>query len=95
MRRRITMAELREALKAGKWTLERDSMFFLRRGSQDHLYRPSVVIKADVDVEVEKVYRRGRCALLKYVDRTGKTWWSWTHATEYERPRRYWRKKAV
>ena len=88
MRTKITMQELRDAKQRGKWKIEKDSMFFLHRYA-DALKRPSVVIKSGTTVDVEKLYRRGRCALLKYTDRSGKVWWSWTHASEFEAPRKY------
>ena len=91
--RKITMQDLREAKERGEWTLKRDSLFYLRRYGDD-LKRPGVVIKAGTVVAVEKVYRRGRAALLRYVDITGKVWWSWTHAQEYEPPRKYERRKG-
>ena len=90
MRTKITMQDLRDAKRLGRWQLEEDSMFYLRRGNEsDDLFKPGVVIKEGTVVEVEKLYRRGRCALLKYTDRSGKVWWSWTHASEYEPTRKY------
>ena len=86
VRRIITQADLREALRLGYWTVEKDSAFYIKRYyDSGDLKRPSVVVKAGTVVHVNKVYRRGRAALLCYIDRSGKVWWSWTHATEYER----------
>ena len=82
------MQNLRDAKRLGRWQIEKDSLFFLRNYG-DELKHPGVVIKSGTVVEVEKLYRRGRCALLKYTDRTGKVWWSWTHASEYEPVRKY------
>ncbi len=93
MKIKITMQELRDAKKSGQWTLERAQLFFINRYG-DFLKRPGVVIKAGTVVDVVKLYRRGRCALLKYTDRTGKIWWSWTHASEYEPTRKYQRKNT-
>lgn len=87
------MQDLRDAKRLGRWQIEKDSLFFLNRYGDD-LKRPGVVIKSGTVVEVEKLYRRGRCAMLKYTDRTGKVWWSWTHATEYEPVRKYKRKTS-
>jgi hypothetical protein len=85
MRTTITQGDLRVADRTGVWTLERDALFYLRRyHDTDQLKGPGMVLKAGTHVHVEKVYRRGRAALLCYIDRTGKVWWSWTHATEYE-----------
>lgn len=93
MSAKITMQELRDAKQSGHWRLERASMFYLRRYG-DELRKPTVVIKEGTTVDVEKLYRRGRCALLKYTDHTGKVWWSWTHASEYEEPRKYTKRKT-
>ena len=90
---KITMQQLRDAKKVGKWKLLRDVMFYLNRYG-DQLVKPTVVIKSGTVVEVESIYRRGRCALLKYTDITGKVWWSWTHASEFEPPRKYPKKKS-
>lgn len=84
---KVTQADLRDAKKAGVWILRNDSMFYLNRRENDDLKRPGMVIKAWTPVHVEKVSRRGRAALLCYIDRSGKVWWSWTHATELEPPR--------
>ena len=93
MRTKITMAELRDALKANQWTIEKDSAFYLKHYQDTgELKKPMVVIKSGTVVGVEKVYRRGRAALLRYTDTSGKIWWSWTHASEYEAPRQYVRK---
>jgi hypothetical protein len=92
---KITMQDLRNAKRLGRWQIEKDSMFYLRRNDADDLFKPGVVIKSGTVAEVVKIHRRGRCALLKYTDRTGKVWWSWTHATEYEPPRTYKRKDSL
>ena len=92
-RKKITMGELREALRAGEWRMDKASMFFLNQ-YDGVLKKPTVVIKAGTVVTVVKVYRRGRAALLRYTDRTGKDWWSWAHASEYEAPRKYTRRNA-
>ena len=78
----VTRDSLVAARKSGVWTLRKDSEFYLRRREDDDLKRPGMVLKAGTVVHVHKVYRRGRAALLCYIDRTGKVWWSWTHATE-------------
>lgn len=80
---KITMQDLREAKRVNRYVVEKPSAFYLNRIGDD-LKKPSVVLRSGTVVEVVKVYRRGRAALLRYVDRSGKTWWSWTHATEYE-----------
>jgi hypothetical protein len=91
----ITMQDLRTALKCDRWKLEKDTAFHLKRYNDTGTLRPPrVVIKAGTVVGVEKVYRRGRAALLRYTDRTGKVWWSWTHAGEYEPPRKYVRRQS-
>ncbi len=83
---KVTQSDLREAKQRGTWILSKDSEFYIKRlRESDYLKRPAVVIKEGTIVHVEKVWRRGRAALLRYVDRSGKTWWSWTHATEFER----------
>jgi hypothetical protein len=82
------MQDLRDAKRLGRWQIEKDSLFFIHNYGGE-LKRPGVVIKSGTVVEVEKLYRRGRCALLKYTDRSGKVWWSWTHASEYEPVRKY------
>lgn len=82
----ITQSDLRQAKAVGVWILDKDSAFYLKRWRPgDELRAPKMVLKRDVLVNVEKVYRRGRAALLRYTDRSGKVWWSWIHATEYER----------
>lgn len=81
----VTQEQLRNAREAGVWTVDKDSAFYMHRSpDSSFLRRPSVVVKAGTVVHVHKVYRRGRAALLCYMDRTGKVWWSWTHATKYE-----------
>ena len=87
------MQDLRNAKRLGRWQLENKHEFYLNRYGDD-LKRPGVAIKAGTVVEVEKLYRRGRCAMLKYTDVTGQVWWSWTHATEYEPTRKYERKTS-
>ncbi len=85
MNKIITQQDLRDARKAGVWQLWKDAQFRItRHRDTDDLKPPSVVIKAGTFVYVEKVYRKGRAALLCYIDKTGKVWWSWTHATVYE-----------
>lgn len=84
-KRTVTQADLRKAHRLGFWTIDKPSAFYLVRGHLTGLLgKPSVVVKAGTTVHVAKVYRRGRAALLSYIDRSGKVWWSWTHATEYE-----------
>ena len=85
----ITQADLREALRLGYWTIERNSEFYIKRYYiSGELKRPGMVLKAGTLVHVNKVYRRGRAALLCYIDTSGKVWWSWTHATQYEPARK-------
>lgn len=78
------MHDLRLAHKRGYLTLEKASAFKMKRyyGGSDDLYGPQMVLKAGTVVHVVKVYRRGRAALLQYIDTTGKVWWSWTHAKD-------------
>ena len=88
------MQDLRAAKQCGHWILQRDSAFYLQRHNDTNdLKQPTVVIKSGTVVEVEKLYRRGRAAMLRYTDRSGKVWWSWTHASEFEAPRKYTRRK--
>jgi hypothetical protein len=76
-----TREELQAALKAGRWTLRKDSLFYLFRiGSKDQLFKPTAVLRGGTEVGVVKLYRGGQAALLRYVDRAGREWWSWTHA---------------
>jgi hypothetical protein len=82
----ISQEDLRNAKKVGVWTLKKDTQFRLKRNYEtDDLKMPCVVIKEGTVVHVDKVYCRGRAALLCYIDRTGKVWWSWTHASIYEK----------
>lgn len=84
------MQQLRDALADNRWTLDKDALFYLYRRRNDDLRKPTVVIRKGTIVNVEKVYRRGRAALLKYTDRTGKVWWAWTHASlPFEPVRKY------
>jgi hypothetical protein len=83
-----TQQDLRDAKKAGVWTLKRNSAFCLRRSpGSDNLRGPTAVLKAGTVVRVEKIYRRGRAAPLCYPHPSGEGWWSWTHAAVYEPPR--------
>lgn len=91
MNNKITMQELRNAMRLGRWQLEQDAMFYSRRVG-DNLKRPEIVIKSGVVVEVLEIYRRGRAALLRHVDASGQAWLSWTHASHYEKPRKYTRR---
>lgn len=90
---KTTMAHLRNAKRLGRIQLQKDSMFYQRRYSDSgQLRKPTIVVEAGVVVEVEKLYRRGRAALLKHTDSTGVVWWSWTHAEVFEPVRKHTRK---
>lgn len=68
--------------------MARPRAFYLRRCSvTDELRPPQMIVKKGTTVFVKKVWRRGRAALVCYLDRTGKAWWAWIHATEFEPPR--------
>ncbi len=75
----VTKTQLQWAHKIGQWMLKKDTEFYIRRLSDDRLVRPAVVLKSGTVVEVIKLYRKGEAALLKYTDKSGKIWWSWTH----------------
>ena len=85
MSRTVTQEDLRRAHRAGVWMVEKPSAFFLNCGRlTGDLFGPRITLKPRTFVFVSKVYRRGRAALLCYIDKSGKVWWSWTHATVYE-----------
>lgn len=86
---KVTMQDLRDAYKSGWAITDKDRMFFLRQRSNGDCHGPTVILKRGTKVKVEKIYRRGRAALLQYTDRSGKVWRSWTHATEFEPVRKY------
>jgi len=88
MRDKTTQADLRKAKYDGVWKLEKDSAFYSKRyRDTENLKSPLMVLPSGTVVHVEKVYRRGRAALLCHIDQNGNVWWSWTHASEYENTR--------
>lgn len=92
---KVTMLNLRNAKRLGRMQLTKSSMFYQRRSSDSGRLRgQTIIVEAGRVVEVEKLYRRGRAALLKHTDAGGTVWWSWTHATEFEPVRQYRRKNA-
>lgn len=92
---KVTMQQLREANRLGRYQLPEPQAFYLNKYG-DELKRPMVTVNAGVVVEVVKVYRRGRAAMLKYTDKTGKEWWSWEHASPpYEAPRKYTKRQTT
>ena len=76
----LLQEDLQTAYVARRWALPKNTRFHLRRWSSDELRGPCAVLRAGTLVGVVKLYRRGQAALLSYTDRSGKIWWSWTHA---------------
>lgn len=76
-----TPDDLLKAKLHGTFTLTNDTLFFLNRNIESgDLKAPVVIIKENTVVFVHKTYRKGRAALLCYIDKSGKVWWSWKHA---------------